>query len=132
MGKVDVEPRYHSHVLGLSQRDPDLFRALTVIGRRRVLWGLTTIFKIAVPADESETVIRSIQRNMSRRVLCFPQEFYAHFYRGSELIIVYRDRVFRVTTDRKTWREALAHGRALGIAERQLDFSPCRLEDETY
>jgi hypothetical protein len=69
---------------------------------------------------------------MSNKLLFLPQEYYAHFYRGRELIIVYRDRVFRVTTDPATWKAAIEHGRELGIAERQLDFSPHRVEDERY
>jgi hypothetical protein len=77
-------------------------------------------------------VIGRLQENMSESLLFLPQEYYAHFYRGTELIVVFRNRVFRVNTDRGTWQEAIAYGKALGIAGRQLDFAPCRVEDETY
>lgn len=60
------------------------------------------------------------------------QEFYAHFYRNDELIIVFRDRVFRITPDKATWGEAREHGRQLGIIEKQLDFIPNRFMDEIY
>ncbi|MGA2793972.1 MAG: hypothetical protein ABSE69_10625, partial [Roseiarcus sp.] len=123
---------YHGQIIGLSQRDRSIFGALKVIGQRRVFWGLFTIYKVSVPPNELETIIRRLQENMSNKLLFLPQEYYAHFYRGRELIIVYRDRVFRVTTDPATWKAAIEHGRELGIAERQLDFSPHRVEDERY
>lgn len=128
----DAETEYHGQVVGLSQRDKRIFRTLKVIGRRKILWGAITVFKIEVPAADLEQVIRRLQENMSTKVLFISQEFYAHFYRGSQLVIVFRDRVFRATTDRTTWTTAIAHGREMGIRERQLDFSPCRFEDETY
>jgi len=123
---------YHGHIVGLSQKDRRIFQTLKVIGRRRALWGIVTVFKVGVPEDQIESVIGRLQENMSKSLLFLPQEYYAHFYRGTELIVVFRNRVFRVNTDRGTWQEAVAYGKALGIAERQLDFAPCRVEDETY
>jgi hypothetical protein len=37
--------------------------------------------------------------------------------------VVYNDRQFELTkNDKKTWREAIEHGRAQGIPEDELDF----------
>ena len=50
--------------------------------------------------------------------------WYAHFFRGMELIVVYQDRLFSVSVDSSTWEEPLGHGRAHGIPMEQLDFHP--------
>jgi hypothetical protein len=58
--------------------------------------------------------------------------FYAHFYRPRELVVVFPDRVFRLTPQKQSWGPAVAHGRAAGIPQEQLDFHPCRFEDEAW
>ena len=121
---------FHGIVLNLSQKNRRLLSELDLLGRS--LFGLLALYKVRVPAGRLEDTIVRVQRNMARRIVFFPQEFYAHFYRANELIVVFRDDVYRVTTDRSSWGDALDHGRALGISEKQLDFSPCRFEDETY
>ena len=109
-----------------------IFRDLNVLGRRKLFGGAVTVYKIGVTAEDLPAVLRRVQENMRNRLLFMRQEFYAHFYRGPELIIVFGDRLFRVGIDPSTWREAIEHGRRLGIAKGQLDFSPCRIEEETY
>ena len=69
---------------------------------------------------------------MSDRIFLKKQEFYLHFYRNNELIIVFRDKIFSVAPDKSTWADAIAHGRKLKIAEKQLDFRPNRFKDEDY
>ena len=90
------------------------------------------IYKVGVQASDLKTVIRRLQENMSSKLLFLSQGYYAHFYRDMELLIVFRDKVFHVSTDPTTLGEAIEHGKTLGIAARQLDFSPCRVEEETY
>ncbi len=51
--------------------------------------------------------------------------WYAHFFLGPELIIVYQDRVFSVTVDRSTWTKPIEYG----IALEQLDFHPRTVMD---
>jgi hypothetical protein len=123
---------YHGIIISLSQRDRSIFRELTVIGKNKLLLGLLTFYKVSANPDELDAVIGRLQANMTSRVLWKSQEFYAHFYRGDELVIVFRDRTFKVTTDASTWSEAIRYGRSLGIKEAQLDFTPCRFEDESF
>ena len=73
-----------------------------------------------------------IQRNMKRRLLFVAKEFYCHFYRNDELIIVFRERVFRTSTQKTTWTEAIDYGKSIGIPAGQLDFIPNKMSDETY
>ncbi|MFQ5837440.1 MAG: hypothetical protein ACE5HJ_01490 [Thermoplasmata archaeon] len=50
--------------------------------------------------------------------------WYAHFWRGNKIVVVYGDRQFELLKDnRDTWKEATEHGIAHGIPEGELDFS---------
>lgn len=123
---------YHGIVLNISQKDKTIFKRLQVIGSRKALLGLITFYKIGIDLDKIGEVIKDIQSNMASNFGPIRQEFYAHFYKDTELVIVYRDKLFNVTTDRETWAEVISYGRALNILEKQLDFTPCTFEDETY
>lgn len=127
-----MSDEYHGIVLSISQKDRSIFKGLQVIGAKRALLGLVTFYKIRIDLRELDEVVSKIQANMSSNFGPVSQQFYAHFYRDNELIIAFRDKSFKVTTDRTTWAEAIAYGRSLNIVEKQLDFTPCRFEDETY
>jgi len=52
-----------------------------------------------------------------------PWRWYAHFWRDDQMVVVYHDARFEMRrADRSTWFPAIAHGRAKGIPEEQLDF----------
>lgn len=62
------------------------------------------------------TAIPEIQRNTKHG-------WYAHFWEGDRLIVVYDDAVFEASrSDPATWQNAVAHGRSQGIADEELDF----------
>ena len=49
--------------------------------------------------------------------------WYAHFWEGNEIIVIYNDKQFEMLRDnRSTWKEAIEHGREQGIPENELDF----------
>jgi len=49
--------------------------------------------------------------------------WYCHFWRGNNLVVVFRDKKFEMLADDKsTWRDAVEYGRSIGIPEKQLDF----------
>jgi hypothetical protein len=123
---------YHGIVVSLSQKDKSKVRSLDIIGIKKMLWGMLKLYKLQVQEDKLEETINVLQGNMSGRILFKKQEFYLHFYRGDELIIVYRDKVFRVSCDSSTWGEAIDYGKRMGILEKQLDFSPNRIDDEDF
>ena len=52
-----------------------------------------------------------------------PWRWYAHFWRGDDMIVIYHDARFQMDrSDRSTWRPAIEHGRRKGIPDEQLDF----------
>jgi hypothetical protein len=123
---------YHGILVNLSQRNRSIFRESCIVGHKNFFLGLLVLYKIEVAPQYLDPLIRRIQANMADRVALLHKEFYCHFYRDDELVIVFRQKLFRVTTDPGTWSQASAYGRSIGIARSQLDFSPCRIEDESF
>ncbi|MDO4283054.1 MAG: hypothetical protein Q4D02_05385 [Clostridia bacterium] len=51
------------------------------------------------------------------------EEWYMHFWKNREVIVVFRNKIFHLNYDDKsTWKDALNYGISHGIAEEQLDF----------
>jgi len=49
--------------------------------------------------------------------------WYAHFWKRDKIVVVYGDKLFELKRyDKKTWKDALEHGKAQGIPEKELDF----------
>ncbi len=49
--------------------------------------------------------------------------WYAHFWKGEQVIVVYHDEQFEIVkNDESTWKAATEHGLAIGIPKEQLDF----------
>jgi len=123
---------YHGIVIDLSQKMRSVFGELEIIGRRRFFFNTMSLLKLRVSADALEPAIAKLQANLRRGLGPFVKAFYFHFYREGELIVVFKDRIFRTEPDRALWDDMLAYGKSLGIPEHQLDFVPCRFADEEY
>ncbi len=102
----------------------EFLSSLKVIGKNKSDdW---ILLKIEVPDDHIEKSVQEIQKNMD-------SDFYSHLYsKDGNLIVIFKEKVFRIKSDKSTWTEAIKHGKSIGIPEEQLDFYPCRFEDETY
>ena len=129
MGSIES---YHGIIINVSQRDKSILRKMQIIGVKKAALHLIKLYKVEVKAEEIEDTIKSLQQNLSAKLLFKFKNFYFHFYRNDELIVVFRDRIFRLSTDRSTWDEVIQYGISLGIPDKQLDFFPCRIEDEEY
>jgi hypothetical protein len=109
-------------VIAEGLKDPTLVNALTVypaqvtddgvpidydghLGRRHLYW---------IQADQQ--TISAVQRNTNRG-------WYAHFWEGDRLIVVYNDASFEASRgDPYSWRPAIEHGERQGIPPDELDF----------
>jgi hypothetical protein len=123
---------YHGIVINLSQKDQKVINSQNIIGKKVVIPGLLILYKIQVEKQRINQVIQLLQNNLRDKLSIFIKSFYFHFYNGEELIIVYKDKIFRIEPDINTWKEAIEYGKKLGIPEKQLDFYPYRFEDEKY
>ena len=123
---------YHGIVINLSIKDKSLLKSLNKIGQKKVILNWLVLLKISVQPEELDVMIKKLQSSLVERFLFYETHFYFHFYRSEELIVVFKKKIFRTTTDPTTWGEVMAYGRTLGIPEKQLDFSPCHFNDETF
>jgi hypothetical protein len=117
------ESDFDGCVIGESLRDPTLVDQLRV-------WRTWTSPQ-AVLSDDHGTMLRwhihwvtcsatDVDRVQSQLK---PWRWYAHFWRGARMIVVYCDARFQMDRfDRSTWTRAIEHGKAKGIPDEQLDF----------
>jgi len=87
-------------------------------------WG---IYGIEVEDLQLEKVINEIQKNMKT-----DQAWYAHFYNDKQLIVVFKDKVFRIEPHVSSWKPIIEYGKKLNIPKEQLDFWPNRFQDEAH
>ena len=116
---------YHGIIIDASQKFKSIFKNLRILGQKKSEKNKWVLYRIGVAAEGLEDTIQAIQNNML-------PGYYFHIYRDGELVVVFKDRVFRIKPDKTTWNEAIEHGKSLGIPEEQLDFFPCKRKDETY
>ena len=105
---------------GLS--DPTIINGLSVHG--------ASISKDGMPVDYEGNLgrwhgydVKCSRREIDALQPCILRGWYAHFWKGSQIIVVYYDRQFELDRDdKRTWKEAIEHGRKQGIPEDELDF----------
>lgn len=124
--------KYHGIIINLSQKDKSIFKTMNIIGRQKAFLGMVALYKVEIDEQDLELKIRILQENMADRVLFFHRNFYLHFYRGNELIVVFKNRVFHATPDKSSWLNIIAYGQKLGIKDKQLDFSPHTIAEEKF
>ena len=123
-GEGELKEEYWGIVIDHSLRDDQILGNLNVIAKRQVgAWGFVLI---SVGIDMFSPTVAVLQDNM---IDIHDDCWYAHFFLGPELIIVFQDRVFAVTVDRSTWTEPIEYGIAHGIPMEQLDFHPRTVTD---
>lgn len=113
---------YLGIVVGQSLADRACLDRATIVAERAV--GSWRLLLVRVPAAEFEAHLGALQAGLVRE-----DEWYAHYFRDDELVVVFHDGLFRVTTDRSTWGPAVEHGLARGVPPEQLDFTPRTVTD---
>ena len=118
---------YHGIIVREGIRDQAVLDKMTVLGPKNGKeW---TLVKVGVKSDAISKIIRLIQTNLLSENSI---PYYVHFYRDDELIVVFPEKVFHLSTDEKSWREAVTYGESLGVPKDELDFRPCRVQQETF
>lgn len=60
------------------------------------------------------------------------QIFYNHIYDDELLIVIFKDKVFHISSHSSSWDEIIKFGNNHGIPKEQLDFWPNRFQDEHH
>jgi hypothetical protein len=131
MWRIIME-EYHGIIIDLSQRNNSILMNLDIIGRKKFFNNLVSLLKVRIPIDALEETIQGLQSNMRKRLLPFAKGFYFHLYSEEELIVAFKEKVFRTKPEPNSFGEIIEYGKTLGIPEKQLDFIPYRIHDETY
>ena len=114
---------YHGILVDVSQKNKSIFNNLKILGQKKA-WGWI-LYKIGVEPKKFDKTLKQLQENMV-------EGFYFHFYKNEELIVVFKEKIFKVKTDKSSWKDIIKYGKSLKIPEKQLDFYPCRVVDEKY
>ncbi|HCC42030.1 hypothetical protein A2473_01375 [candidate division WWE3 bacterium RIFOXYC2_FULL_42_13] len=88
--------------------------------------GSWTIYGVEIEDSKLGKAINDVKNAMKQG------NWYAHFYKGGALWVVFKDKTFRVKPDKSTWGPIIEYGQRLKIPEEQLDFQPNRFQDEQH
>lgn len=113
------------HGILVNKAFPEKFlSSLRIVGKKKSDdW---VLLKIEVKNNDVDRISRLIQKNMK-------DDFYSHLYnKYGSLIVIFKNRIFKIKSDKTTWKQVVAYGKSIKIPEEQLDFYPCRFEDEEY
>ena len=116
--------KYHGILIDVSQKDKSIFNKLKILGQKEDHgW---VFYRVEIDLNKINDIIKQLQENMVEK------EFYFHFYKIDELIVVFKKKIFNVKTNKSTCDKVVEYGQSIGIPKEQLDFYPCKVEDEIY
>lgn len=116
---------YHAIILNKQFKDPEYPKEFETFAIK--ISGDWTIYGVKVEDEDLEDFIKEIQEET------IPNEpWYAHAYNDDELIVIFKEKVFRVTPHKSTWQPVFDYGITLDIPEDQLTFWPNRFQDERH
>lgn len=118
---------WHGIVLDAEFEDPNYPNNFKLFAKRKSKTNNGTLYGIEVGVQDFEKTISDIQKNLKK-----DKPYYAHFYNDESLIVVFKDKVIRVSPHKSTWQEIVDYGKQLNIPEEQLDFWPNRFQDEIH
>ncbi len=122
--RMKLTNEYWGIVIAQSLQDDKVFDHLRVL-RTRAL-GRWEFILVSMSPDLLDNMLTLLQNSM---VNINDDCWYAHFFRDSELIVVYQDKMFSVTVDPSTWGDPVGYGSVHGIPIAQLDFHPRTVMD---
>jgi hypothetical protein len=117
---------FHAILVDKSLSDQSILDGLHIISQKKD--GGWVLYKIKAAEQDLDSLIPNIQSIMN------PGGWYFHFYNrnGSKLIVVFKDKFFKISNDKSIWAAAINHGQKLGTPIEQLDFIPNTFDSEEY
>lgn len=117
---------YHGILLDAEFEDKNFLNKFKIFAKRKDVKNGWLCFGVEIESGKLEQTVNDIQSKLRADA-----PFYAHLYNGKELIVIFREKVFRVRLDKKTWGTLKEYGsEVLRIPYEQLDFWPTTFEEE--
>ena len=85
------------------------------------------LYGIEISRERLDDSIAEIQKNMRE-----DEPFYNHLYDDEVLVVIFKNKAFKVTSHASSWDEILRYGEELNIPQEQLDCWPNRFQDEPH
>jgi len=117
-----MEKYYRGFVLDCCIKDRKRLKQFKIVKVKRVFWGLVKILEIEIEESKIEQVISFFQENMVDHIGFKKQYFFVHFYCEGKGMVVFNEKIFKITRDTSTWQDAISYGESLGIITKQLNF----------
>lgn len=115
---------YHAILIDQEFKDSSFPETFDVFNRKAS--GSWKIYGVKINSEEIDNVINKIQENLKEGT------WYCHIYNDEDLIVVFKNKVFKVSPHESTWDPILKYGENLDIPIEQLDFWPNRFQDERH
>ena len=114
----------HGIVINTSFSNKNIFKDLKIIGQRQSSSNPWTLYKIDFSHNTKE-LTEQLQNNLL-------ENFYFHYYTDKKVVVVFSDKIFVATHNKRSWKEFIAFGVSKGIPIEQLNLMPSNFEEENY
>jgi hypothetical protein len=118
---------YHGIILDLEFNDRHYPETFKIFAKRKSSSNQWLLYGVEVEDSKLEETISQIRTNFKT-----DKPYYAHFYNDEEVIVIFKDKVIKVSPHISTWKSVIEYGIKLGIPAEQLDFWPNRFQDEIH
>ncbi len=116
---------YHGIIIDQEFKDKTFPNTFKVFAEKKD--GSWEIYGIEIDDSELGATINKIQENIKT-----DEAWYAHLYNDEQLIVIFKNKVFKVKSHISSWKPIIDYGKELNIPEEQLDFWPNRFQDEIH
>ncbi|NIM46625.1 MAG: hypothetical protein GTN40_00485 [Candidatus Aenigmarchaeota archaeon] len=128
---------YHGILLDTEFKDPNFIKKFKILGKRKSREQPWVVYRVVVPAEKVNEMIKEGQEKLVSK-----QKYYFHLYNDEEVIIVFKNKIFKVKISKHrnhknvpedvVWKPVIEYGLSLDIPLDQLTFWPCSYKEDEY
>lgn len=118
---------YHGIIIDKEFKNKIYSEKFKIFAKRKSADNDWVLYGVEIFSKKIGSIIIDMQANMKS-----DEPYYAHFYNDDELIVVFKEKIFKVRSHISTWASIIEFGKKLNISEEQLDFWPNRFQDEIH
>lgn len=116
---------YHGIILDLEFENPEFIKHFKVFAKRKSVDASWMLYGIEIGDKKLTNTINNIQNNLKS-----DEPYYAHLYNNKKIIVIFKNKVFYVSSNKITWKEFIEYGIKLGIPSHQLQVKPTSFDEE--